>query len=123
MPLTYTVTDGVYVVVCDGKVGLDDVRSTFGEIAGLAGVGGSRRILIDDPASDFYPSTAELRELVALWTQMFSEPPTRIALLVDQDIHYGLGRMVSAFIEDKPLRFSVFRDRGEALAWLDQPSR
>ena len=50
--------------------------------------------------------------------------PVRIALLVDKDIHYGLGRMASVYAEQHDLPFDVFRHSLDALQWLakDAPS-
>jgi hypothetical protein len=44
--------------------------------------------------------------------------PVRIALLVERDIHYGLGRMASVYAEQHDLPFDVFRHSLDALQWL-----
>lgn len=42
----------------------------------------------------------------------------RVALVADSDVSYGLARMYQAFRADSPLDLRVFRDMGEARAWL-----
>jgi len=48
----------------------------------------------------------------------------RRAILVASDLHYGFGRIVES-VRDRPgVSIAVFRDRAQALAWLDgRPSR
>ena len=44
--------------------------------------------------------------------------PARLALLVDTEVGYGLGRMFAALSEDSKIETRVFRDEDDALAWV-----
>jgi hypothetical protein len=43
---------------------------------------------------------------------------SRVALVASDDVSYGLSRMYQAFRSRSPLDLRVFRDMGEARAWL-----
>jgi hypothetical protein len=43
----------------------------------------------------------------------------RRAMLVASDLHYGLGRIAQSVSERPGVAVAVFRDRAEAMAWLD----
>jgi hypothetical protein len=47
-------------------------------------------------------------------------PDGRTALVVGEDLSFGLSRMYESLSEvrDHPIHHRVFRDKGEALAWL-----
>ncbi|MBP7777096.1 MAG: hypothetical protein KA371_08215 [Acidobacteria bacterium] len=48
-------------------------------------------------------------------------PGARRAFLAPKDIHYGLSRMLQAFVEIEGSEIGVFRTAAEAAAWLGIP--
>jgi len=78
------------------------------------------QILIVDHGSEFEPSREEVQDLARGWGAIFRDVPVRIALLVDKDIHYGLGRMISVYAGQHDLPFDVFRHSLDALQWLSR---
>jgi len=75
-------------------------------------------------AADVTDATDEnMMELAGLAVQL-DDPaqPTRLAIVVNSDLHYGLARMYEAYrsMQPKSVRqVSVFRSREEALRWLE----
>jgi len=123
MGLSYTRSDDLVRVYA--QVGepfdVEEIWSIFSEIRSGHEPGRPLRILIVDPGSDFNPSAVDVRRLVGLWSGLFEGVPTRLALVVARDLHYGLGRMISAFAEDVHLPFGVFREEQPARVWLAEP--
>lgn len=72
-----------------------------------------------------YESFAKVRELADLSARM-DDPgvPTKLAIVAASDAHFGMGRMYQSLRELDPRstrEVRVFRDRGEALRWLEEP--
>ena len=44
----------------------------------------------------------------------------KTAMLVDQDLQYGMARMYESLTDDMPFEVGVFRDEQEAMAWLKE---
>ncbi|HKJ25804.1 MAG TPA: STAS/SEC14 domain-containing protein [Myxococcota bacterium] len=67
-------------------------------------------------------STRALRRIADMFTRSDTAPDrSRVAMVATTDVHYGLSRMYQAFRSDSPLDLRVFRDMGEARAWLGLP--
>ena len=49
-------------------------------------------------------------------------PTHKLALVVADDLNYGLARMYSAYTENSPVEVRVFRDTAEAISWLEGSS-
>ncbi len=74
--------------------------------------------LIDFTAAEPFEGTGEdIRRLVE---EMPFNPGTRRAYIASIDLHFGLSRMAQVFAESKGLVCEVFRDRADALRWLER---
>jgi len=120
MGFTYSNEKEFITAIAEGSFSVGQVLATFSEIR--SEFDGSRplQILIVDHGSEFEPSREEVQELAKGWGAIFRDIPVRIALLVDQDIHYGLGRMASVYAEQHDLPFDVFRHSLDAMQWLSK---
>jgi hypothetical protein len=118
MGMTYSVDNDFVTVIADGGFGIAEVHRTFSEIRSGCHNDAPLRILIVDHGSQFEPSREEILELTQEWSSLFRNIPVRIALLVERDIHYGLGRMLSVYAEQHDLPFNVFRHSLDAMRWL-----
>jgi hypothetical protein len=68
-------------------------------------------------------SSHALRRVADMFTRTDETPErTRVALVASSDVSYGLSRMYQAFRSDSPLDLRVFREMGEARAWLGLPA-
>jgi hypothetical protein len=68
-------------------------------------------------------STASLRRVAATFRDAERAPAgVRIAFVASTDAAYGLARMYQAFRSGSEAAFHVFREMGEARAWLGLPA-
>jgi 3'-phosphoadenosine 5'-phosphosulfate sulfotransferase (PAPS reductase)/FAD synthetase len=120
MGLTYSIEKEFATVIAEGSFSGGDVNAAFSKIRSEFESSRPLQILIVDHGSEFKPSREEVQELAKEWGAIFRDVAVRIALLVDKDIHYGLGRMASVYAEQHDLPFDVFRHSLDALQWLSQ---
>ena len=120
MGLTYSIEKDLTTVIAEGSFSVSHVHAAFAKIRSEFDGSTPLQILIVDHGSEFEPSREEVQELARGWGAIFRDVPVRIALLVDRDIHYGLGRMASVYAEQHDLPFDVFRHSLDALQWLSQ---
>lgn len=52
-----------------------------------------------------------------------SPPPRKMAFVTPRDVDFGMARMFEVFREDSVTEFRVFRELGEALAWIRADGR
>jgi len=64
--------------------------------------------------------TQEIKDLVTFIraNQTKRGSDYRVALVVSQDLHYGLARMYEAYSQDLPAQIKIFGKLDEAIAWL-----
>jgi len=120
MGLTYSIEKDLTTVIAEGSFDVGDVHLAFSKIRSEFDGSTPLQILIVDRGSEFEPSREDVQELVRGWGAIFRGVPVRIALLVEKDLHYGLGRMASVYAEQHDLPFDVFRHSLDALQWLAQ---
>ena len=120
MGLTYSIEKELTTVIAEGSFSVVHVHAAFSKIRSEFDGSTPIQILIVDHGSEFEPSREEVQELARGWGAIFRDVPVRIALLVDKDIHYGLGRMASVYAEQHDLPFDVFRHSLDALQWLSK---
>ncbi len=120
MGMTYSIERELITVIAEGSFSVGDVHATFAKIRSEFSGSVPLQILIVDHGSEFEPNREEVQELARGWGETFRNVRVRIALLVDKDIHYGLGRMASVYAEQHDLPFDVFRHSLDALQWLSR---
>ena len=120
MGLTYSTEKELITVIAEGSFDVGNIHATFSEIRSEFDGSTPLQILIVDHGSEFEPNREEVQELARGWGAIFQDVPVRIALLVDKDIHYGLGRMISVYAKQHDLPFDVFRHSLDAMHWLSQ---
>jgi 3'-phosphoadenosine 5'-phosphosulfate sulfotransferase (PAPS reductase)/FAD synthetase len=120
MGLTYSIEKELTTVIAEGSFSVVHVHAAFSKIRSEFDGSTPIQILIVDHGSEFEPSREEVQDLARGWGSIFRDVPVRIALLVDKDIHYGLGRMISVYAGQHDLPFDVFRHSLDALQWLSR---
>lgn len=121
MPLNYSIDTAlgiVRIVVVGGATQDEQVRlaeAWFGEPEYKPGM----PILLDNRLRDVVESSAHIREMADLTKKSdVLEPGTRCAVVVASDVEFGLTRMFATLADGGPMETRVFRDIGEAEAWL-----
>ncbi|MCE1205581.1 MAG: hypothetical protein LWW79_13365 [Holophagaceae bacterium] len=123
MDYTLQFTDGVFVVKTSGLAELPIFLAFIDALLAHPAWGPGARLLVDHRALDVSPFTfgavQELADQCARRAQAIG--PARIALLVADDLGYGMNRMWAALVQGR-LDFtgSIFKSQEEALAWLTE---
>jgi hypothetical protein len=105
---------GFYRIVLKGKASLDDIIKVSTEIALFADT--SKELwVINELELDF--SSAEIQSLAEM---LKSNPykPAKVAIVIDNDLLFGLGRIFSSYREDDDTTVQIYRREAEALDWL-----
>lgn len=119
VPVTYRIdADRNFAdVTAVGTVSLDDairtVRAVAAELAHHQC--GS---LVDVREMDYFPPVADLREIAFEFIRLRNAFRCGIAFIVANEKHYGLGRLLAAFVDSAGLRIGVFYKPNEAETWL-----
>ena len=108
--------DGVAWITCRTALTFEDALAAFHELTGPSGYVSPRR-LWDLRDCEMKIDRADLRRLAVLARGRDSHP-SRVALLANEDLVFGLMRQHGAFREGPNAEFRVFRCEDEALAWL-----
>lgn len=113
------------VVAFEGDVSLDDIRSYRSSLAGDPAWRKEFRQLVDVRSAGLKALSAEaVRSLADRAEEL--DPVLgfgKVAVVVSQDLHYGLARMYQAMSEGSAREVEVFRDPDSALSWLGLPRR
>jgi hypothetical protein len=120
MGLTYSREKELIIVNDEGSFDVGQILSTFSKIRSECDASSRIRILIVDSGSEFEPSQKEILEFVDAWSALFRGLSVRIGLLVNKDLHYGLGRVAEVYAENRNLPFRVFRNRSDAVRWVSE---
>lgn len=115
---------GLVVVTLTGRLTYDTIAGMLEELDDLttAGLPGKVNVLVDETgASPGLLHIAEIRRWIARWRQAAALKDGRIAVVAPTIVMYGLNRMAQAIAGDESEgHLEVFRDRGEALIWLQR---
>jgi hypothetical protein len=113
---------GVCSVRVTGRFELSQRRSAMHAILERLGADPDMPTLYDLRGSDFTHLSAEDMALLRDQNRQLAgrRGDTRLALLVADDLSYGLCRMYAALGVSSNLEVDVFRDEREALRWLVQ---
>ena len=105
-----------------GTIEAEDVRRYFQAITSAPDLPPSTPALVDLTETDFGNFNAQFGEqLIALREQFPDRVGARLALLVSDDVGYGVSRIYQILSADLPGHLTaVFREESEALAWLLQ---
>jgi len=121
--IEYEISGPLVLSHAQGRVIAADIRSHMERLSLDSSVPIPYRELYDARASLGYDaSSADLRSL-GLQSIGFGERFVggRVAMIADQDLAFGLGRMFEAYTQKSRFEFRVFRDPDKARAWLLSP--
>ena len=123
MPASYEVRGGERLIVCTltGELSLADRVGLIEGVQREFREHGPLDCLIDNRGQIGAASKQDLERVLPLVRKVMAEVPgpVRLAIVVGEDVQYGVGRMVQIQLDDIPnLELRVFRDMTEALGWL-----
>jgi hypothetical protein len=118
--LTIDDSTGVVVVIVTGNPTPDDLRETMTRIWQTREYLENLRVLWDLRSGTIgHLRSSDLRRIAEHESEKRPDlPQSRVAYLVEQQVDFGMARMLNAFLEDEPLEDRIFRDSEAAWAWL-----
>lgn len=112
---------GIVYTTISGPITLAEIKADMAQLAknaayrpdmpGLMDLRGATALLSAE-------ETAQFADLIKSSPRLLSR--TRRALLVSSDLSFGMYRMFESFAAGGTVEFRVFRDEGDARAWVEE---
>lgn len=106
------------LVVAAGACDLDQTIVELTRLVRDPGFGPGYGVLVDARRIEYAPGAEETRQLATAAAQRDFLLHHPVAIVVEQDLNYGIARMYSAMSSLQGATAEVFRDMEEARAWL-----
>jgi hypothetical protein len=118
MGMTFEITEmqDILVVSIKGNPSVDEIKQILDQTRNTSGYSHSAR-LWDFRESSFSFSQNEVLD-IASYASAADSRPGKVAMLVKEDLSFGVSRIYEAFRKTNLTETNVFRDKTEALAWL-----
>jgi len=107
---------GVLFICIEGDPMVSDIKQALDQIRNESGYNHLSR-LWDFRKASFDFSAEELEE-IASYASTADLDPSRVAMLVGQDLSFGVSRMYEAYRKSPMTDVNVFREEAEAVEWL-----
>jgi hypothetical protein len=119
VPIEYTIDVEKRLVesTITGEVSVDEALSFWRQLPKDPRYQPDFRSLSDYTRAAPFKATGE--DIWRLAEALPIAPGARRAILVASDLHYGFGRIVESVRGAPGIAIAVFRDRAEAIAWLE----
>ena len=109
------------IVVLRGPVSDEDLLKYARHITEDPSISAGHNELIDlrEVETGGEVTSPVLRRIASMFSEIDRTPEqTRVAMVANSDVAYGLSRMYQAFRSESPLDLRVFREVSEARSWL-----
>ena len=120
MPVTYTLSDGLLILVPSGTYATQEVAQTF--LAALKDPACPREVgfILDVTQSESLASrpAGDIRMIAEMLGPYAQRVRSRVAVVASKDVHYGLSQMGAVYSRGVGVDAKVFRSREEAIEWL-----
>ena len=110
--------DDILLVTIKGNPSVDDIKHILDNTRDSSGYSHNAR-LWDFREAAFNFSQHEIIDIAA-YASLADEQPSRVAMLVSEDLSFGVSRIYEAFRYNDLTRINVFRDKAQAIAWLQE---
>lgn len=118
MPLSFTVDDDILVIRGGGSWNFGEMKQILNEAVKEMGDRCAGGVLLDDRNSSFTGYHDDFNDMARFRKRLSDRIGTKMAVVVSDDLHYGLVRMSSAIHAYYGIDIEAFRDREEARQWL-----
>lgn len=108
----------ILVVTIKGNPSVDDIKLILDKTRNSSGYSHNAR-LWDFREASFDFSQHEIID-IAHYASAADDRPSRVAMLVSEDLSFGVSRIYEAFRHTNLTRINVYRDEAEAIAWLQE---
>lgn len=114
---------GVAFLTVDEPWSVEDLRGALDVLGTDPQFDPAMGVVVDFTRVTTAPVSAEIEQYMAFLGGQGDRRNVKRAILVSNDLQYGMARMAAAYGEHYSLRVQVYRDLDEALAWLgDEPN-
>ncbi|MGD8367808.1 MAG: STAS/SEC14 domain-containing protein [Desulfobacterales bacterium] len=120
MALNFTVDDGILVIQGGGNWNFGEMKKTLKEAVRALGDRRAAGVLFDDRNSGFTGHHEDFNDMARFRKMLADRIGTKMAVVVSDDLHFGLARMSSAIHSFYGIDIEPFRDREEARQWLSE---
>lgn len=115
--VSIAINDGWVCVTIDGDATVGDIIDALDNIRPNGNYISKRR-LWDFRKSRFDFSAQALQQISGYARKADLSPGSRVAMLVDGDLSFGVSMMYRAFRESQYTDVRVFRNKADAISWL-----
>jgi hypothetical protein len=119
MPISYELVGKVARFTVDGEIDGAAIQLALERATRDPAFQAGMRILMHDLGSTFQASSDQAYEVALHLRSLMENYSPHIAVVVHEDVKYGMGRMIAAYCEREGIDFQVFRDFGNAEQWLE----
>ena len=119
MPVKYTIGDKRITVIGHGTITVAELEKLFGQIDNDPGFVQGMSILVLSRGASFDISTTEAFHMTQIMRSL-RHRFVKFAVVVEKNLHYGFGRMIQAYYENRDVTFKIFKERQEAEQWLKE---
>jgi len=109
---------GVAILVVEEPWAIAELKRFLETMSVNPGFDPAMGVLLDVTRVQSVPASAEIEQYMAFLGSQGDRRDVKRAILVANDLQYGMGRMAAAYGEHYSLRVRVYRDLEAALAWL-----
>ena len=121
MPIRYAIDDaaGIVAVTAEGDVRQEEDLECFGALVANPGYRPGMGLLLDYRNRVSVATTEQVKQFVEAAARLREAfDGSRCAIVVSEDVAFGMARMYAALAEDSFIPMNVFRDPDEAARWL-----
>ncbi|MBT3273389.1 MAG: hypothetical protein HN368_09555 [Spirochaetales bacterium] len=118
MPTSVEIRDNIVEILWSGTFAAGEVSESLIAIKDNLAEGQNISILIKDQVQVFHFDSAEARLIAALLKEMKARGVKKTCMVVNKPVHYGIGRMISAYCDLVSVIFEIFWEEDKARAWL-----
>lgn len=118
MAVSFEFEGNVVLFTAEGDMTNVDIRAALERATEDPSFQPGMSILMHDLGSSYQPSSEQAYEAATDLSELTKLYSPHIAVVVHEDIKYGLGRMIAAYCERHGIDFQVFRNFDNARQWL-----
>lgn len=118
MAITYKILKDHVVITTEGDFKSHDLNVKFGELVSDPKFTKGLNLLVHDLSTSFVPSSDEIENAAKFLESMLKNFAPKIAVVVNKEVKFGMGRMLENFCEMRKISLRVYKDIEEAQEWL-----
>ena len=121
MPVNYAISneDLLILVTARGLVRRSDMDDLHHQVLADPQIRPGMRMILEAASVDSELSFSDLQEIAGRLSEIFERGICKVAVVADSTYVYSLAKSFAVFAANEPVRMKPFRQREEALQWLD----